>query len=97
MFKEHALSARNGVSATVSFMDWLKFNCIGFLCFIPFIGGIAAIVIYLIIGFNRETAPSMSNCIKASLLFAAISIGISLFLILLFGVSIFAGLAGYAG
>ncbi|MCL1796726.1 MAG: hypothetical protein FWG24_00130 [Eggerthellaceae bacterium] len=78
MFNESKLAPTNGSSATISIKDWLLLDLLLLLNIIPIIGSIACLVIYLIIGFGKETAPSMKNRVIMTLIWCAISIVLSL-------------------
>lgn len=85
MFNEEKLGVQNGTSATVSIKDWLLLDLVGFLSIIPIIGSIAAIIIYLVIGFGSSTARSMKNRVLASLIWLAIWLVLGLLFLFVFG------------
>ena len=90
MFKEKDLAEKNGVSAYVRLSDWLKLDCISFLNFIPFVGSIASIVIYLVLAFSTDVSASVKSRIKANLIWSGIALVLSIvFLIIGFGATVF--------
>lgn len=80
MFNQDKIAEANGASATVGLKQWLLMDCIMFLNIIPIIGSIAALVIYLVIAFGSNTAPSMKYRIIASLIWCVVSIVVLIFL-----------------
>lgn len=83
VFGEDTLTQKNGRGAIVKFGDWVKLDCIQFLSLIPFIGGIATLVIQIVLMCSEKTALSMRERLKANLIWAAISIGISVILVII--------------
>ncbi len=92
MFKDDELSMTNGTSSTVSIGTWMKFDAIKFLGLIPIVGSLAAIIIYCVILFGSETAPSIKNRMIASLIWMAIGLVIVGLAIVIFGVGAFTAL-----
>ncbi len=87
MFNENRMARINGTSASVKISDWLKVDCLSFLTLIPCIGSIAYIVIYCILAFSSKTNKSMKARYQASLIWAAIGLGLYLVIfIVLFGI-----------
>jgi hypothetical protein len=82
MFSNRDLSAKHGQSATMGFGTWMAFDCLALLNFIPIIGSIALIVIYLVLLFSDKTAPSLKNRIIANLVWAVVVIGAFIVLML---------------
>jgi hypothetical protein len=83
MFNNTDLSARRGQSATMGVGTWMAFDCISLLHLIPILGTIAVLIIYLIILFGSQTAPSLRNRIVANLIWVAIAIGVYIAVIVL--------------
>ena len=83
MFKEKELAEKNGMTAYVRLLDWIKLDCISFLNLIPFIGSIAAIVIYLILAFSSDVSESVKSRIKANLIWSGIALVLSIILLIL--------------
>lgn len=92
LFNENKLARRNGLSAKIKLGDWMKADCLALLKLldIPFMfmllpaGSIAYFVICLILAFSSKTSQSMKTRYQANLVWAAISLGVSLILILIF-------------
>lgn len=82
-FGEDTLASKNGHSAAVRFGDWMKLDCIQFLSLIPFVGAIAALVIYIVLMCSEKTAFSIKERLKANLIWAAISVGISIVFVII--------------
>lgn len=61
----------------------MKTDCIAFLSLIPIVGGIAALVLYFILAFSSKTAASLKTRYQANLIWAAISIGLSIIAIII--------------
>ena len=61
IFNNENLSYKNGDSATVSVTDWILFDAIGLLNLVPIAGPIAAIILYVLIAANYDSAPSVQN------------------------------------
>lgn len=88
MFKEQELQQKNGMSAAITIKDWIFLMLISLLNLIPFVGFIVYLVLYIVIGFSKDTAVSISNYIKANLVVAAIIMVVSIILIFVLGISI---------
>jgi len=71
-FSNEQLSERNGMSATITMQTWLFFFLLSLLNIIPIIGTIAWLVVYLVIGFSSETAPSLRNYIKLQIIVSVV-------------------------
>lgn len=82
-FSEDKMGKNNGLTAMVSTKDWLKFMCLGFVSFIPVIGFLVYLVIYVVLLLNGSTSVSIKNYIKAELIFTAIILGITFILCLI--------------
>ncbi len=80
-FSENKMSRINGQSAYVKIGDWMKFDCLSFLSFIPILGWIVYLIFYFIIAFSSKTSKSLKTRLQANLIWSAISIG--LFLVIL--------------
>ena len=80
-FSNQNLSERNGVSATISMGNWFLLMLLGLVTIIPVIGVIVYLVLYIMLGVKKTTAPSLANYIKLYLIFAAI---MSVFVIIIF-------------
>lgn len=76
--QEDVLWNKNGGSATVIIKDWLKLDCVMLLSVIPIIGTIAAIIIYIVLGFHRNTAISIKSRIQANLVWLIVWLILSL-------------------
>lgn len=85
--QEGILWNKNGGSATMIVKDWMKLDCVMLLSVVPIIGTIAAIIIYVVLGFHRDTATSIKSRIQANLVWLLIFLIISL--IIAIAVSIF--------
>ena len=83
LFSENKMLRKNGMSARVTLSDWLKLDCLGFLCLIPFLGTIAYLVIYFIIAFSGKTAASVKTRVQANLIWSVVVLFIYFVLILL--------------
>lgn len=71
-FKEDELKEKNGLSAHVSLKDWLKLDCLSFLIFIPVIGSILYLVIYILLAFKSDVSTSIKTRIKANLIWSGV-------------------------
>ncbi len=80
-FNDDTLSLKNGYSATVSIGDWFKLMLISFFSFIPLIGFFIAIIVYAVLAFRSETAPSVANYLKAMFILSGISFILGVFII----------------
>ena len=71
---------------------WFLFFLLSLLNIIPIIGTIAWLVIYLIIGFSAETAPSLRKYIKLQII---VSVAVLLFcgILCAFAYGVFAALS----
>ena len=87
MFKDSELSKSNGTSATASVGTWMKLDAIKLLGIIPIVGQLAVIVIYCVILFGSETAPSVKNRMIATLIWVVIGLVIGGLLLGIFGVA----------
>lgn len=76
--QEDRLWNENGSAAKITVKDWLKIDCIMLLSIIPVLGTIAAIIIYIVLAFDKSTAISIKNRIKADLIWMLIFFIISL-------------------
>ena len=83
LFSENKLLRKNGLSARVTLKDWLKFDCLSFLSFIPIIGTLAYIVIYFIIAFSGKTSASLKTRAQATLIWSVVALVIYIVLIVL--------------
>lgn len=79
---EDTLWNKNGGSATIYVKDWMKLDCIMLLSIIPIIGTIAAIIIYVILGFHQGTAASIKSRIQANLAWLMIILIMSLIIVI---------------
>ena len=93
MFKDTELSMTNGTSSTVSVGTWMKFDAIKLLGLIPIVGTLVTLIIYCVILFGSETAPSIKNRMIATLIWIAIGLVICGLLIAIAGVGAFTSLA----
>ena len=93
MFKDDELTMTNGTSSTISIGTWMKFDAIKFLGIIPFVGTLAVIIIYCVILFGSETAPSIKNRMIATLIWMAIGLVIGGLLLAIVGIGAFTALA----
>ena len=79
---EYELSQKNGMSATVSTKDWLKFCCLGLLNFIPIVGSLVYLGVLIYLAVNRDTAESLKGYIRA--LFIVTCVALVLYVLLVF-------------
>ncbi len=93
MFKNNELESANGSTATITVGTWLKFDAIRILGVIPFVGWLAVLIIYCVILFGSETAPSIKNRMIADLIWIAIGLIICGILIAIFGIGALAAFA----
>ncbi len=93
MFKNNELESANGSTATITVGTWMKFDAIRILGVIPFVGWLAVLIIYCVILFGSETAPSIKNRMIADLIWIAIGLAICGVLIAIFGIGALAALA----
>ena len=83
MFDESKLQMKNGVNAHVKIGDWMLVDCLGFLNIIPIVGSIAYIIIFFVLAFSSKTAGPIKTRFQANLVWAAISLGIYIILIII--------------
>ena len=83
LFSENKLLRKNGMAARVTLKDWLKFDCLSFLSFIPIVGTLAYLVIYFIIAFSGKTSESLKTRAQATLIWSLVAIVIYIVLIIL--------------
>lgn len=77
MFNEDEMQIRNGMSATMTIGDWIKYMLLGLINIVPIIGPIAYLVICIILMVNKETNKSLRNFMLAGLIFGAVVFVIS--------------------
>ena len=82
LFSENKMARVNGTSATMKLGDWMKVDCLSLLSLIPCIGTIAYFVILCILTFSSKTNKSLKARYQASLIWAAIGIGVYLLIFL---------------
>lgn len=92
-FSNENLSYNNGTSATISILNWFLLHLLSLINMIPILGFIVWVVLYLMIGFRRETAPSIRNYIKFQVIIAAIVLVLTI-LLLLIGIVLLSAAAG---
>ena len=80
MFENEKLAYENGECATVSVADWILYDLIKLLYFIPVVGFIAAIALYIVIGANKKGTPSIQNRVITDFIW----IGVGLVLTIVF-------------
>ena len=83
LFSENKSLRKNGMSARVTLGDWLRLDCLSFLCLIPVLGTIAYLVIYFIIAFSGKTAASIKTRVQANLIWSAIVLAVYIVLIVI--------------
>ena len=83
MFKEDEMSAKNGLSATMTIKDWIKYSLLGLLSAIPFVGTIAYLVIYLMLICSQDTNKSLRNYMLANLIISCVALILCVILIVL--------------
>ena len=93
MFKDNELTMTNGTSSTISIGAWMKLDAIKLLGLIPIVGSLVALVIYCVILFGSETAPSIKNRMIATLIWMAIGLVIAGLLIAILGIGAFTAFA----
>lgn len=81
-FSDDNLIFQAGSSATITMKTWLLLHLLGFFNLIPIVGSIVWLVIYLMIGFRAETAPSIQNYIKLQVIFSVIGIVLAIIMTL---------------
>lgn len=67
-----AVSARNGVSGTLGMKEWFAVWALNLVSMIPIIGLIVYLIIFIKLGWGKNTAPSLANQIKFNLLMSII-------------------------
>ena len=97
MFKDNELTMTNGTSSTISIGTWMKLDAIKLLGFIPIVGSLATLIIYCVILFGSETAPSIKNRMFATLIWMAIGLVVFGIMIAIFGIGIFTAMAQRRG
>ena len=93
MFKDNELTMTNGTSSTISIGTWMKLDAIKILGIIPFIGPLAALIIFCVILFGSETAPSIKNRMIATIIWMVIGLVIGGLLLAIVGIGAFTALA----
>ena len=85
---EYELSQKNGMSATVSTKDWLKFYCLSFLNLIPIVGSLVHLGFLIYLAVNRDTAESLKGYIRASFIVVGgvLALYVLLFVVLMGGI-----------
>ena len=81
-FNEQKMGEKNGLTASVTTKDWLKFQGMSLLSFIPFLGSITLLIFYIVLICNKETNVTLRNFLKASFIWSLILS--SVFLVLFF-------------
>lgn len=71
-FSDEQLSLKNGQSATISTVNWLALELLSLLNFIPLVGTIVWLILYILLCVKGTTAPSIRSYIKLSLILALI-------------------------
>ena len=67
---EAQLSQKNGMSATVSTKDWLKFHCLSLLNLIPLVGTLVYLGVLIYLAVSHDTAESLKGYLRASFIIA---------------------------
>ena len=93
MFKDNELTMTSGTSSTISIGTWMKFDAIKFLGLIPIVGTLAVLIIYCVILFGSETAPSIKNRMIATIIWMVIGLVIGGLLLGIVGIGAFTALA----
>ena len=71
----------------------MKYDAIRILGVIPFVGWLAVLIIYCVILFGSETAPSIKNRMIADLIWIALALVVFGVLIAIFGIGALAAFA----
>ena len=82
-FSENKLIRKNGMAARVTLKDWLKFDCLSLISFIPIVGTIAYLVIYFIIAFSSKTSASLKTRAQATLIWSLVALVIYILILIL--------------
>lgn len=94
-FNEQKMGEKNGLTANITTKDWLKFQALSLLSFVPFVGSIMLLILFIILICNKETNITLRNYLKASLIWSLIFSGIFVVLFMLVIVPFISGsLAG---
>ena len=91
-FNETLYCQKNGYSAEIKTVDWLKLYALNLLTIIPFLGTIVLFVIWLVLAFKDNVAKSIQNYARASLIFGVI-ISICLIILLIITTVFFASVS----
>ena len=95
-FADDNLTFQDGASATISVKSWFLLHLLGLFNLIPLVGFIVWLVIYLLIGFSSETAPSIRNYIKLQFIFCLIGIVLAIILVIV-GILLYPSLLAATG
>lgn len=76
-FSNFNLSSQNGDSATISIKNWIVLQLISLLSVIPIVGSVVVLVLYIILAFRNDVAPSLANYLKAMLIISAVVLAIT--------------------
>lgn len=71
-FSDQSLTEKNGMSATITVLNWLVLVSLSLLDFVPIIGVAVWATIYWLFGTKVETAPSIRSYTRLSLILACI-------------------------
>ena len=95
MFNETEMAAQNGLSATMTIKDWIKYSLLSLLSLIPFVGSITYLVIYIVLICSQDTNKSLRNYMLANLIISCVALVLCVGLIvLILGSSIAPALSG---
>ncbi len=73
---EYQLSQKNGMSATVSTKDWLKFSCLSMLNIVPIVGTLVYLGMLIYLAVSRDTAESVRGFLRASFILALVALAL---------------------
>ena len=82
MFKEEDMMISNGVSATMTIKDWIKYSLLSLLSLVPFVGSITYLIICLMLICSKETNKSLRNYMLANLIISGIALVLCIVLII---------------
>lgn len=83
-FNEMSYCKKNGYSAEIKMSDWFKLYALNLLPCIPIVGGIALLVVYLMLAFKKNVAKSLQNYVRVSLIISAIAVVVYIIIAIFF-------------
>lgn len=83
-FSESRLSKQNGLSACATTKDFLKLECLNFICLIPIVGTITYLIVLLVLAFSDSTAISIKSYAKARLIMSLIATAACIVFLIIF-------------